>query len=80
VKLHYHPDGDMLYVRLREGAYVESEEVAPGVVLDFDAEGRVLGIELEEASTRVDLARLDVAGVALDALTIQAGAEEAVKD
>lgn len=79
MKLDYHPDVDMLYVRLREGAYVDSEEVAPGVVLDYDAAGHVLGIEFEYASTRVDLARLDVIGVALGALTMQAVSTEAVK-
>jgi len=44
----YDPQVDALSIRLSQhgGAYVESEEVAPGVVVDFDAGGRVIGIEL----------------------------------
>ena len=40
----YHPESDMLYIKLADGASTESEEIAPGVVLDFDASNRVLGI------------------------------------
>jgi len=44
---------DALYFRLDEAAIVESEEVEPGVVLDFDKDGRVIGIELLSLSSRV---------------------------
>jgi uncharacterized protein YuzE len=37
---------DALYIRLDESAIRESEEVSPGVVLDFDESGRVVGIEI----------------------------------
>jgi uncharacterized protein YuzE len=43
----YFPDTDMLYIKLAEGASTESEEVAPGIVLDFDEGSRVIGIEIE---------------------------------
>lgn len=43
---------DALYFRLDEAAIVESEEVKPGVVLDFDANGRVVGIEMLALSLR----------------------------
>lgn len=43
---------DALYLRLDEDAIVESQEVEPGVVLDFDAQGRVVGIEILALSTR----------------------------
>jgi uncharacterized protein YuzE len=44
----YDPDADAISVRFGPpgAVYVESEEVAPGVVLDFDAEGRAIGLEL----------------------------------
>ncbi len=44
----YDPEADAIAVRFApEGArYAESEEVAPGVVLDYDTEGRVIGVEL----------------------------------
>ncbi len=47
----YHPETDMLYIKLVEGISTESEEVAPGIVLDFDAHNRVIGVEIEDAST-----------------------------
>jgi uncharacterized protein YuzE len=56
----YYPDTDMLYVKLAEGASVESEEVARGIVLDFDERNRVIGIEIEDASAFIDLSRLEV--------------------
>jgi len=46
----YYPDTDMLYIRLVDGISTESEEVAPGVVLDFDEHNRVIGVEIEDAS------------------------------
>ena len=41
------PEADAFAVRFApKGAYIESEEVAPGVTLDFDADGQVIGIEV----------------------------------
>jgi uncharacterized protein YuzE len=42
----FHPDTDMLYIKLGDGVSTESEEVAHGIVLDFDEENRVIGIEI----------------------------------
>jgi uncharacterized protein YuzE len=43
-----------MYIHLRSGTVVESEEVRPGVVFDFDADGKVLGIEMLDVSERTD--------------------------
>ncbi|OHB63070.1 MAG: hypothetical protein A2Y77_08145 [Planctomycetes bacterium RBG_13_62_9] len=56
----YYPDSDMLYIKLVDGVSAESEEVAPGVVLDFDERNRIVGIEVEDASKFIDLSRLEV--------------------
>ncbi len=61
--LQYYPDSDMLYIRFAEGTSSESEEVAEGVVIDFDERKRVVGIEIEDASRLIDLARLEVLGL-----------------
>jgi uncharacterized protein YuzE len=53
-------ENDVLYFRLDESAIVESEEVQPGVILDFNAEGNVVGIEMLNLSTRVAPERLRV--------------------
>jgi uncharacterized protein YuzE len=56
----YHKDSDMLYIQLANRTSAESEEVAPGIVLDFDETNRVVGIEIEDASKLIDLSRLEV--------------------
>ena len=56
----YYPENDMLYIKLIEGVSTESEEIAPGVVLDFDEHNRVIGIEIEDASKFIDLSRLEL--------------------
>ena len=56
----YYSDTDMLYLKLIDRASTESEEVSPGIVLDFDEQDRVVGIEIEDASTFIDLSRLEV--------------------
>jgi len=61
----YFPEGDMLYIKLMDGVSTESEEVAPYVVLDFDADNRVLGIEIEDASQRMDLSKLEISALPL---------------
>ena len=52
MKLKIDKDSDALYFRLDEKAIVESEEVRPGVILDFDAKGQVVGIEILNISSR----------------------------
>mgnify|MGYP005852195207 CR=1 FL=1 len=59
MKLHYYPETDSLYIELSEKAGADSHEVAPGVVLDFDAEGRLVGIDIDQASRIVELSRLE---------------------
>ena len=58
--VEYYPETDMLYIKLIEGVSTESEEIAPGVVLDFDEHSRVIGIEIEDASKFIDLSRLEL--------------------
>ena len=54
MKIEYDQQADAIYIRLRAGDVAESEEVRPGVVLDFDAQGQVLGIEMLDVSKRID--------------------------
>jgi len=61
----YHAETDMLYIKLADGVSVESEEVAPGIVLDFDQANHVIGIEIEEASKSADLSRLELLALPL---------------
>lgn len=60
MRLRIDRESDALYLRLDETAIVESEEVQPGVILDFDKEGRVVGIEILSLSTRIEPEKLNV--------------------
>ena len=53
MKLKIDTEADALYLRLDESVIVESEEVQPGVILDFNAENRVVGVEFLAISQRV---------------------------
>jgi uncharacterized protein YuzE len=55
MKLDYFPDTDSLYIDLASRPSVESREVSEGVVLDYDAEGRLVGIDIDQASRKLDL-------------------------
>jgi uncharacterized protein YuzE len=65
MEIRYFPESDILYIKLIDGVSTESEEVAPYVVLDFDAKNRVLGIEIEDASQRMDLSKLEISALPL---------------
>ena len=54
MKIEYNPKADAMYIRLIVGTVVESDELRPGMVIDFDAAGRVLGIEMLDVSQRTD--------------------------
>jgi uncharacterized protein YuzE len=65
MKLNYYPDTDSLYINLSESPSVDSREVAPNVVLDFDADGNLVGIDIDFASKIVDLSKLDAESLPL---------------
>ena len=58
MKLSYFPDTDSLYIDLSEEPSVESREISEGVVLDYDAAGQLVGIDIDEASKRAELKTL----------------------
>lgn len=60
MKYFYDRVSDSLYLTLADRPYGDSVEAAPGVVLDFDAEGRLLGVDLERASRTVDVTDLEI--------------------
>jgi uncharacterized protein YuzE len=58
MKLNYYADTDSLYIDLSERPSVESREITGGVVLDYDAGGYLVGIDIDNASRKVDLKKL----------------------
>jgi uncharacterized protein YuzE len=59
MKLLYYADIDSLYIDLADRASADSREVMPGVVLDFDAAGTLVGIDIDRASRLLDLSDLE---------------------
>ncbi|HVY87022.1 MAG TPA: DUF2283 domain-containing protein [Caulobacterales bacterium] len=59
MKLHYYPETDSLYIELKSSPGAEAREVADGVVLDLDADGDLVGFDIENASKRFDLTKLE---------------------
>jgi uncharacterized protein YuzE len=58
MKLNYYSDTDSLYIDLSEKPSVESREISEGIVLDYDAAGNLVGIDIDNASRKVDLKKL----------------------
>ena len=63
IRVSYDRVADALYIRLRDDKVVDSDEVAPGVIVDFNGKGEVVGIEVLEFSRRdIDLKKLVIEG------------------
>ena len=58
MRLNYYPETDSLYIDLAERPSVESREISEGVVLDYDADGKLVGIDIDHASSKVELKKL----------------------
>lgn len=52
-KVTYDPEANAAYIRLSPERVEESEEVSPGIVLDYDIEGRIVGMEILDARTHL---------------------------
>lgn len=59
MKLLYHPETDSLYIDLNAKPSIDSREIADGLVVDFDAEVQVVGIDIQHASKILDLKTLE---------------------
>jgi uncharacterized protein YuzE len=55
MKLNDYPETDSLYIDLSEQTSVESREISAGVVLDYDARGNLVGIDIDHASTKAEI-------------------------
>lgn len=58
MKLNYYADTDSLYIDLSEQPSAESREISEGIVLDYDTAGNLVGIDIDNASRKVDLKKL----------------------
>lgn len=58
MKMSYYPETDSLYIDLSARPSADSREVSPGVVLDYDEDGHLTGIDIDHASSLLDLQEL----------------------
>jgi uncharacterized protein YuzE len=65
MKLHYYPETDSLYIELKAAPGVETREVAEGLLVDLDAQGQVVGFDIDGASSRFDLTTLETIALPL---------------
>ena len=68
MKFNYYPETDSLYISLSDKSSVDSQEIATNIVLDFDEEGKLVGIDIDQASLTVDLTRLEAQSLPIQAV------------
>jgi uncharacterized protein YuzE len=63
MKLHYYPETDSLYIELKTDPGVEVREIASGLIADIGANGDVVGLDIDNASAKLDLSTLETDGL-----------------
>jgi uncharacterized protein YuzE len=58
MRINYYADTDSLYIDFSSRPSADSREVSEGVVLDYDADGNLVGIDIDQASTRLEIKEL----------------------
>jgi uncharacterized protein YuzE len=59
MKLHYYAETDSLYIELKNTPGAETREIAVGLVVDFDRDGNVVGLDIDHASRKLDLSKIE---------------------
>jgi len=59
MKLHYYPATDSLYIELKNAPGAEAPEIVAGLVVDLDANGNVVGLDIDHASRKLDLSKVE---------------------
>jgi uncharacterized protein YuzE len=72
MKIAYYPETDSMYIDLSSKESVESKEISPGVVLDYDSEGNITGIDIDNARKKLDLRELILSKIPVNKQTIAA--------
>lgn len=70
MKLHYYPETDSLYIELNARPGADTHEIAEGLVIDLDAEGNPVGIDIDQASRKLDLTTLETVALPIMATKI----------
>jgi len=68
MKLHYYAETDSLYIELADGDGAETRQIIDGVNVDIGRDGSIVGIDIDGASSKLDLATLETEGLPLGRL------------
>jgi len=71
MRLKYYPDTDSLYIDLSGKVSADSKEISEGVILDYDVDGNIVGIDIDNASKKVDMKELLVSKVPIEEQVIK---------
>ena len=66
MKLKYYKETDSLYIDLSSKTSTDSKEISEGIVLDYDTEGNIVGIDIDNASKKVDLKEIILSKIPAD--------------
>lgn len=66
MKIEYFPETDSLYIDLSSKSSSDSIEVSDGVVIDYDDERNIVGIDIDQAKKKLDLKELNLAKIPFD--------------
>lgn len=72
MKLNYHRDTDSLYIDLCSKPSANSLEVSEGIVLDYDADGVLVGIDIDNASRKIDLKEVILSKIPAEVESVRA--------
>ncbi len=72
MKINYYPDTDSLYIELSERESADSIEISQGIVLDYDQEGSLVGIDIDNARKKINLNELILNKLPLDTQKLSA--------
>lgn len=72
MKLNYYRDTDSLYIDLSSKTSAESREISEGIVLDYDADGNIVGIDIDNASKKIDLREVILSKIPAEVETLTA--------
>ncbi|MBW1999218.1 MAG: DUF2283 domain-containing protein [Deltaproteobacteria bacterium] len=72
MKISYYPETDSMYIDLSAKKSSKSMEVSPGIVLDYDEEDNLVGIDIDNASRKLDLRELILSKIPIEKQTIAA--------
>ena len=60
MKVSYYPETDSLYIELSDKPGADAQELKPGIVLDLDEDGNLVGLDVDQASKKVSLSKLEI--------------------